>query len=487
MIKRLTFLLLLVYLQPALAVHTLTLDDAMLIAESNSPTMQRATFIREQSRQMLYAQRAATKARFSLDLRPLQYSNSLNFNQYYASWYQNNSISSYSRFSISQPIVATNTTLSLKNEFSWQHSSTTVGGVATSDKSFFNELYISMEQPLFSYNAQKMTLKHLELDVENAEINFALARLSLEKNVTALYYTTYMAQLKLEIAREELTNTQKSRDVIADKVENGMAAQIELYQADLNLLTASSTVKDRLVELENAGAAMKQYIGMGIDEPIFIAADVTKVDTLSYTLNEVVARGLAARMELRQYEIEVENEQMYLKMVEDYNDFDGSVELAIGLTGNHATFGNIYQKPSNSPSVGISFNIPLYDWGERKARIKAQEASLNRKQIDLDAERTNIVVEIGSIYRNLENFMAQIAIEQQNQLNAELAYGISLEKYRNGDLSSMDLSLYQSQLSGKRISMVQASINYKQALLNLKIATLFDYERQQPVTLKHTY
>jgi hypothetical protein len=45
----------------------------------------------------------------------------------------------------------------------------------------------------------------------------------------------------------------------------------------------------------------------------------------------------------------------------------------------------------------------------------------------------------------------------------------------------MDLNLYQTQLSQKKITSAQALINYKIELLNLKIQTLFDFEKKQPV------
>ena len=68
--------------------------------------------------------------------------------------------------------------------------------------------------------------------------------------------------------------------------------------------------------------------------------------------------------------------------------------------------------------------------------------------------------------------------------NAQLTYEINLERYENGDLTSMDLSLYQNQLSEVKISLVQALINYKLALLAMKIESLWDFEKNEPVLIK---
>ncbi|NIA31370.1 MAG: TolC family protein, partial [Actinobacteria bacterium] len=78
-----------------------------------------------------------------------------------------------------------------------------------------------------------------------------------------------------------------------------------------------------------------------------------------------------------------------------------------------------------------------------------------------------------------------IEIARQNIKNAQLTYDINLERYKNGDLTSMDLNLYQTQLSEQKLGLVEALINYKLALLDLKIKSLWDFEKNCAV-LKST-
>jgi outer membrane protein TolC len=75
----------------------------------------------------------------------------------------------------------------------------------------------------------------------------------------------------------------------------------------------------------------------------------------------------------------------------------------------------------------------------------------------------------------------QINIAKINEKNAQLTYDINLERYQNGDLTSMDLNLYQSQLSEKKMAYAQSLINYRIELLNLKVQTLYDFEAKKSV------
>jgi outer membrane protein TolC len=263
-------------------------------------------------------------------------------------------------------------------------------------------------------------------------------------------------------------------------VAAGIAAKEELYQAELNFATAKSTVQNDQVTLENYKDQFKQYIGMDINEEITVMTDVN-FTPVPIDLNKAIDFGQNSRMELRQREIDVENSQFTLIQTKSQNEFRGDLNLSIGIIGDNEKLADIYKTPTNNPRVSLQFNLPIFDWGEKKARIKAQEAVIQTSKLSLEQERTQISVDIRSVYRSLQNQVSQIDIAAQNEKNAQLTYEINLERYANGDLTGMDLNLYQNQLSTKKMAYAQALIDYKIELLNLKIQSLFDFERNEAV------
>jgi outer membrane protein len=123
----------------------------------------------------------------------------------------------------------------------------------------------------------------------------------------------------------------------------------------------------------------------------------------------------------------------------------------------------------------------VFDWGERKARIRAQEAVINSQKLNVNSEVIQIQLDIRQVVRNLSNLKNQIEIALQTQKNSQLTYDINLERYKNGDLTSMDLNLYQVQLSNNKMAYAQSLINYKVELLNLKIQSLFDFVTNEAI------
>ena len=458
---------------------SMTLDEALSYSMENSPELKTALMNLRRYKFSLNAQRASLKSRFSLTLNPVSYSRNRYFENRLSEWYTNESFSSTGTFSISQPIIWTGATVSLNNRFGWQNNKSSItGGIDNDNSAFSNDLYLSITQPLFRYNQIKLDLKNIELDYENALINYALRRLNLENSITNQFYSVYIAQNNLEISRAELKDAEANFNVIKNKVDADLSTKDELYQAELNLATARSTLDNRIVALENAKDDFKKILGIGLDTNVEIIAQVS-AQPVSVDLGKAIANALSSRLELKQREISRTELDLQMKQIKESNSFNGELALSVGITGDNERLGDIYKTPTNNPRVALSFNIPIFDWGERKARIKAQEIAIEMHNFETDEERKAIEIAIRKSYRNLNNLLTQISIAEKSVKNAQLTYDLNAERYRNGELTGMEMNQFQTQLSNKKMSYVSTIIEYKKELLNMKILTLYDFENNK--------
>jgi outer membrane protein len=458
----------------------ITLEQALETAIQASPSLQTSLYNLQRTTETLNAQRAALKSQFSLTANPLDYSNSRQFDSRYSQWYTNKSLKTSGTFRVDQPILYTDGKISLSNQFGWQSNTSASGNTSNENKSYFNNLNLSLTQPLFTYNRTKTQIKTLELNNENAMLSYAMQRLSLEMTVSQYFYNVYLAQMSLSIKQDELANTTKSNEIIKNKVDAGLAAKEQLYQSQVDLATAQSSVESARVALESAKDLFKQYIGLDLFSDVTVMTDVA-VTPIEVDSKKALEHGLASRMELRQRQISVETSQFDMLAVKATNEFNGSMVLSMGLSGDNPSISNIFDNSTKSPRVSLAFNIPVFDWGERKARIRAQEAVINTQKLNLKSQAIQIQLDIRQVIRNLSNLKNQIEIALQTQNNSQLTYDINLERYKNGDLTSMDLNLYQVQLSNNKMAYAQARINYKIALLNLKVQSLYDFTTNEPV------
>jgi len=481
-ITKLLILVIFVFALPA-TIHSqqiLTIETAMDIAQENNPTLKRSLMNLDRYQQSLNAELASLKSKFLLNLTPVNYSKSRQFDNRISQWYTNETVSSFGTFMIEQPILWTDGTISLINRLGWQDNYSESDQISYKNRAFTNNLYLQFSQPIFTYNRRKMALQQIEYEYENANISYALQRLEIERQITEQFYIVYMEQSNLQISREELANAEQSYDIIKNKVEADLAARDELFQAELNLATAQSTTDRSEVSLENAKDRLKQSLGMPLGEDFTVIAEIN-IEPVSVDRQKAIDHGLASRLELRQREIEGENLNFQMIQIKARNEFKGDLTLSYGLIGDHSNFGRMYNNPTQNPKVAINFTVPIFDWGEKKARIRAQEVAQEINRHDYELDRDNIELNIRQVCRSLENLWTKIKIDEQNVRNAQLTYDLNLTRYREGDINGMQISQFQTQLSGKKVAYTQSLINYKIELLNLKILSLYDFEKDTQI------
>ncbi len=458
------------------AQEILTLEKALEIAFEHSPSLIQSKLSLEQRQLNLKAQDASLKSQFSLDVNPFNYTRNNQYDSYNSRWYANESMSSSASLGIRQPIKWTDGSISLINDFSWQDASNRTDN--RKNTSFNHNLSLRLEQPLFTYNRTKMQLKELEYALENAKISYAMQELNIEKQVTTQFYNVYQKQKDLNNAREEYNNQKQNYDIIKNKVEADLVAKEELFQAEVNMATSESSVYSAEINYENAKDNFKILLGMPLDEDVMVLPN-TGINTIEVNSNDAVRYALEQRMEIRQKQITLEEDVFNIIRAKAENEFKGSISARIGLDALAGKIKNMYDSPTDNEQIGISLNIPIFDWGAKKARVKSSELAMESNQIDFDEQKKNITLEVRQICRNLPTLVRQIDIKKKSIENADHTYEINLEKYRTGNLTGMELQQYQTQLTNAKQEYTNALISYKLELLNLKIQTLWDFENNK--------
>ncbi len=461
--------------QPGSESRILTLDESMEIASENSPAIQKSRYNMDKNKEYLNAQLASLKSRFYLDVTPVSFSREQSYDQLFSQWYTSENKGANASFVISQPIKFSDGLLTIRNDFAYQDNYSQANNTTYKDKGFNNYLYVRYDQPVFTYNRLKLNLDRIRLNLETATMAYAIEMLNMEYQVNQAFYVVYQKQTAVQIAEEEFANQKVSLEIIQSKVEAGLSAKEELLQGELNYATSESNLDNSRVDLDNARDQFKLLIGISLFDKVSVESDID-FKLIYVNPEKAIENGLSQRLELTQRNIDLKMAEFNLTETSAENEFRGDVSLSVGVMGNNEYFGEIYETPTSSPSVGITFSIPLYDWGQRKARIKAAEIDILSREIDLENQKNDIIINIRKTYRNLQNLVNQIDIARQNEKNAQLTYDINLERYQNGDLTSIDLQRFQNQLSDKKTSLVNALINYKLEIINMKVQSLWDFE-----------
>ena len=141
-------------------------------------------------------------------------------------------------------------------------------------------------------------------------------------------------------------------------------------------------------------------MGISLDEDIAVLPN-TEVQPISVNTSEAVKHGLEQRMELRQKQITLERDVFAIIRAKSESEFKGSITARVGLNALGDKVTNVYDNPTDNEEFGISLNIPIFDWGAKKARVQSSKLAMESDEVDLEEQKKEITINIRQVCRNL--------------------------------------------------------------------------------------
>src|SRR5690606_17797552 len=114
-------------------------------------------------------------------------------------------------------------------------------------------------------------------------------------------------------------------------------------------------------------------------------------------------------------------------------------ELTYGREMRESAFGQLWQEPSNTYTIDVNAYVPIWDWGERDARIESQRINLRRTELQMEQSRSSIISNVQNEVRNVEELQARTLTMEENLALAQSISEESLERYEAGSITVVDL------------------------------------------------
>jgi outer membrane protein TolC len=345
------------------------------------------------------------------------------------------------------------------------------------------QLRLQFRQPLFTLNQLKIGYRRADLNLENTLQSYSRSQLDLIFNVTTNFYNLFRVQRQMEIDRTQVEQSENAYRLARLKEQAGLLPEVEVLRLEVDLANARNTAANSEAGLQRVEDAFKVFIGVPIEEPVSASTDLA-YRPVTVSLEKALSEALQRRTELRSDEIAVELSEINVRETDALSEVKGELLLSYGIFNRRDKFEEAFQDFSNDRRAIFSLTMPLWDWGRNGAQVQAAQASLETNRLTKQNRVDLIKQEIRDAVRNLQSAQQRIEITQRSEELAEKSYKISLLKFQNGDLSSQDLSLEQTRLTQARTNSLNAVIDYKQALSDLRRKTLWDFEKNAPVQIE---
>ena len=463
----------------------MTLERMVDLTLSDSYRIRNLNLSIERTRYVLNAERARMRSRVSLDLSVPQFesiaeprwNSTLGLNEII----HENSRRWEAQLSIRQPVILfgypTNGYLSLNNRV-YRYTQLDEGG--GHDLRYYNRYFVQYTQPLFQPNELKNDLEEAELDLEESELDFYGDVVGIVDDLSGDYFELFEDAYEREINEALVGNLELAVSAAEAVAQADPSRTIDLDQARVELVNAQEQLQQSRSQFRLQAASVKTRLNLSEADSITLDPRIV-VNPVPIDVEEATRYALELTPRMRALDIEYRMNELDLEETRGRNAFRVDLEFSYGREKQDPRFGDLWESPTNTYTIDVNAYVPLWDWGERSSRIEASRISLRQTELEREETVSDVVSSVANEARNVEEFQSRALNMQGNLDLATQLSASSLELYRQGSASVLDvLQSFRRQVDTAN-NLLDAYLGWRRALLRMQRLTFFDFEVGVPV------
>ncbi|GAA3952719.1 TolC family protein [Pedobacter ginsengiterrae] len=336
-------------------------------------------------------------------------------------------------------------------------------------------------QPLLQFNSLKWDKKIEPLKFNESKQAFIETQEKISITVTEYFFDLLLAQVNLNIAELNYSNTKRILTIADTKFELGKISKNEILQLQLEVLNSQKAVGTSKRDVEIATLNLRSYTGIEGNDRIKLDMPAV-VAQMSVATEKVLTEAFENRSDAIAFVRRLAEARRDVAKAKGENGLKATLSANLGFSNAANTAFDVYRNPKNQQSVQLQLSIPVMDWGRSKSRTKTAQANEQfityAVEQDMQTFKQQIVTQV-----TLFNMMKeQIQLTDEAEKIAAEKYKIASERYVLGNLSITDLSIAFQENDRAKRDYVSSLRDFWGAYYQLRYLSLYDFEKNVKIT-----
>lgn len=345
-----------------------------------------------------------------------------------------------------------------------------------SDVRYYNRYFVQYRQPLFAANELKNDLEEAELDLEDQELEFYDDVVGIIDNTADDYFELFEIAYQRQIRMAHVGRLEAALALARTAAAADPDRSIDVDQIQVELANAREDVTSRESRFRLESSRLMTELGLS-RESVVTLDPVIELARVPIDAARATRYALQLTPRMRQLQISHREREIQLDNRKGRGGLDVDVAVSYGREMQNEVFGHIWDEPENSYTVDVEGSIPLWDWGERDARIRAQEISLRQSGLRIEETTQNIEADIENEVRTIAEYEERAFNMQENLgLSRDIAVA-SMNRYETGAVSALDLLQSLRREVDTAENFLDAYLGWRRALQRIQRMTYYDWER----------
>lgn len=328
---------------------------------------------------------------FSFSFTPISFNHSMRLLQNFITGEYSNvdefTNTTFGGFSVMQKVSLTGGAFTLGSDLSFLHE------FANNNNSFSTTpLYLSYSQSLFGGGKSMKYEKEIsELEKSIAMKEFCMAISTEQQKILALYLDAISNKMEIDFYTRNVSMCDSLLVYAQMRRDMGKITEYEYNMVELQLLDSKitlekfqyayiSSIKSLQNELQIDNVELEQL--SVIDFPLKIDENLVM---------ECVGRN---NPKYQSWRLKSLNAEYAMHLAKVNNRFNSNISLSFGINQYANTLREAYKHPNQRQAMTVTFNIPVFQWGVNRNKIKIAQNEFETVQLDQEREIVEFKEEI---------------------------------------------------------------------------------------------
>jgi len=339
---------------------------------------------------------------------------------------------------------------------------------------------IYYSQPLFSYNSFKWSKLVEPKEYEKGKRTYLESMEKISLKTAQSFFDLYLAIRTLETSRNNLANTKRMCSLAEERLELGSVTRDEYLQLRLKVLTDSLSIRENEVEVRKAQMALNSLLGYNEDmeiEPV-IDDEIPDIQLDYYAVydktlkNSTFFIGNDISLLLAESDVAKAKADRGLTM---------AFSAKFGLSKTNPEFSGVYRNLDNQEVVGLTFSVPIFDWGLGKGKVQKAKAAQDVVRAQVEQDESNYRRQLFMLVGQFNNQRSQCLVSGQAYEIAGERFNLMVEKFKNGSATVTQMVDAQKDSDAALTKYVTDLNDFWNYYYTIRSYTLYDFAEKRSI------
>jgi len=335
---------------------------------------------------------------------------------------------------------------------------------------------LSLQQDLFKPREVVWDRRDQSLSATVAERAYLEAREDVAGQTADAFFNLYAQEVALRNASFNAAVNDTLFQLNKGRYEVGKIGENDLLKSELALLRARAAADDAKLARDRAEAALRRIIAFPDGTPLAIAPP-DSIPLVTADPDVAVRAALKNSSTMQQNELDDVRSRRAMSVARSNNHFNASIEGSVGFNQTAPQFAQAYQSPLGKQTLSVGINLPMLQWGAGHADI--EEAKAIEQRVDANNKMRKDALEEDARFSvlQLEQARRNVTLAAKADTVAQRQFEVARNRYMIGKITNEALYLAQGEKDAAVVANVQALRNYWITYYHLRRVTLYDFER----------